>query len=86
METSHVHTWGPISFTGEPRRECSGCSVITLDLYLYCEACGEALSDPDTHGKYHHIDYDTGDMLPDFDHDHDHDPETGEAPYDEDEK
>jgi hypothetical protein len=86
--TVHAHSWGPVRhgrFSGEPHRPCLTCSVITLDLYLYCELCGEPISDPDDRGEYHHIDPETRAVLALWDSDHAPVPEAGEAPYDEDE-
>lgn len=90
MPETHTHTWGPVQhgrFSGEPSRPCTDldCHHITLDLYLYCDVCGGPIADVDEHGKHHHQDPDTGEVVHWMDADHDIVPETGEAPYDEDE-
>lgn len=83
MPDTHTHNWGPIQrgrFAGEPNRPCmtDGCTVITLDLYLYCTDCGsEVVTTADEPGIYHHIDSRT-------DSDHAPMPEAGEAPETED--
>lgn len=84
----HAHQWGPVRqshLSGEVSRPCtvSGCRHITLDLYLYCTVCGGPVSDPDSDGKYHHLDPETRQLDLSFDAGHTPDVESGEAPYDE---
>lgn len=91
MPDIHTHLWGPVQtsrFSGEPNRPCTDpdCTVITLDLYLYCQFCHGPIVTTDEPGVYRHIDPDAPDAdLAYWDDDHKIVAETGEAPYDEDE-